>query len=49
VDASDLGEAINFEELMAEKGYRLGELGDLESSGWARTVLGPDGEPYDLT
>jgi hypothetical protein len=51
-DNDDLGEVINYEDLLARKGYTTGDLGyDLESAGWPRAVINNDGEPvaYDLT
>ena len=51
-DNDDLGEVINYEDLLARKGYTTGDLGyDLESAGWPRAVINNDGEPvsFDFT
>jgi hypothetical protein len=45
VEVSDLGEAINFEEMLAKNGYSVGDLGHgLESAGWSPAVIKRDGE-----
>ena len=48
VEVSDLIEAINYEELMGEKGYESGDLADeLDAAGWPRIPIKRtnDGDP----
>jgi hypothetical protein len=45
LDGFDLGEAINYEDALASRGYQLGNIGeDLEAQGWPSPIVRNTGD-----